>query len=105
MSWVILVVAGLFEVAWSVGLKAASADPRPLIVIGTGLAIVASMVLLAVAMKNIPLGTAYAIWTCIGALGAFVVGIVCFNEPPTFGRICSVLLILAGLIGLKLSHG
>jgi len=56
-------------------------------------------------MKNIPLGTAYAIWTGIGALGAFVVGIVCFNEPPTFGRICSVLLILAGLIGLKLSHG
>ncbi len=103
MSWLIVVLAGLFEIAWTVGLKLNVGFSRPFLVIGTVLAIFLSMGLLAFAMREIPMGTAYAAWTGIGIVGAFVVGIAFFEEPATPFRIISVLLVLIGLVGLKLS--
>lgn len=103
MSWLIIVLAGLFEVAWSVGLKLNASFARPFLLSGTVIAVVLSMVLLALAMRDIPLGTAYAVWTGIGIVGAFVVGIVFFGEPATLLRIGSVALIIVGLVGLKVS--
>ncbi len=102
MSWLILLFAGAFEVLWAVGLKVCSSNTRPSLLVLTGIAIALSMGLLALSMKNIPLGTAYAIWTGIGAIGAFVVGIVFFDEPLTIGRVLSIFFLTAGLIGLKL---
>ncbi len=109
MSWLIIFFAGLFEVCWAVGLKLNSNTEfrSPLILSLTILSVIFSLALLSLAMREIPLGTAYAIWTGIGAIGAFIIGIVFFNEPFTITRILSVSLLVAGLIGLKLSapHG
>ncbi len=103
MSWWILLFAGLFEVAWALGLKLTDGFNRPLILVLTLTAIVLSMGLLAWALKEIPLGTAYAVWTGIGVLGTFFVGVILFNEPFTLIRSISVVLILAGLVGLKMA--
>jgi quaternary ammonium compound-resistance protein SugE len=104
MSWIILFVAGLFEVAWAVGLKYTEGFTRPIPTALTVLAIITSMGLLGLAMRNLPLGTAYAIWTGVGAVGTVIVGIVLFGESMAPMRMISVLLILCGLVGLKLSH-
>jgi len=104
MSWIILFVAGLFEVAWAVGLKYTEGFTRPIPTALTLLAIITSMGLLGLAMKNLPLGTAYAIWTGVGAVGTVIVGIVLFGESMAPVRLLSVALILCGLVGLKLSH-
>ncbi|MCP8467765.1 quaternary ammonium compound efflux SMR transporter SugE [Pseudomonas sp. ZM23] len=104
MSWIILFVAGLFEVAWAVGLKYTEGFTRPLPTVLTVLAMATSVGLLGLAMKNLPLGTAYAIWTGIGALGTVAVGIWLFGESMAPVRMLSVALILCGLVGLKLSH-
>lgn len=104
MSWIILFVAGLFEVAWAVGLKYTEGFTRPLPTVLTVLAMAISVGLLGLAMKNLPLGTAYAIWTGIGALGTVAVGILLFGESMAPVRMLSVALILCGLVGLKLSH-
>lgn len=104
MSWFILFVAGLFEVGWAVGLKYTEGFTRPLPTVLTALAMIASLGLLGLAMKNLPLGTAYAIWTGVGAIGTVVVGIVLFGESMAPVRLLSVALILCGLVGLKLSH-
>jgi quaternary ammonium compound-resistance protein SugE len=104
MSWVILFVAGLFEVAWAVGLKYTEGFTRPIPTALTVLAIITSMGLLGLAMRNLPLGTAYAIWTGVGAVGTVIVGIVLFGESMAPVRLLSVALILCGLVGLKLSH-
>jgi quaternary ammonium compound-resistance protein SugE len=104
MSWFILFVAGLFEVGWAVGLKYTEGFTRPIPTALTILAIITSMGLLGLAMRNLPLGTAYAIWTGVGAVGTVIVGIVLFGESMAPMRIISVLLILCGLVGLKLSH-
>lgn len=104
MSWIILFVAGLFEVGWAVGLKYTEGFTRPLPTVLTALAMIASLGLLGLAMKNLPLGTAYAIWTGVGAIGTVVVGIVLFGESMAPVRLLSVALILCGLVGLKLSH-
>ncbi|MBB4863950.1 quaternary ammonium compound-resistance protein SugE [Pseudomonas nitritireducens] len=104
MSWIILFVAGLFEVGWAVGLKYTEGFTRPIPTALTILAIITSMGLLGLAMRNLPLGTAYAIWTGVGAVGTVIVGIVLFGESMAPMRIISVLLILCGLVGLKLSH-
>lgn len=103
MSWLILFIAGLFEVVWAVGLKHVDGFSKPWVLVGTLAAILLSMGLLALAMKNIPLGSAYAVWTGIGAIGTFIVGIVWLGEAATIPRTISAACVFIGLIGLKLS--
>ena len=103
MSWTILFFAGLFEVAWAVGLKYTEGFTRLWPSVGTVAAMAVSFYLLAVAMRTLPLGTAYAVWVGVGAVGTAILGIVLFNEPANAGRLVSLGLILAGIIGLKLA--
>ncbi|SAI57458.1 sugE protein [Bordetella ansorpii] len=105
MTWLILVLAGLLEVVWSIGLKYTHGFTRPLPSVITVVAMIASFWLLSQAMKTLPLGTAYAIWVGIGTIGAFIAGIILFGESVSTARIVSVGLIVAGLVGLKLSAG
>ncbi|SDH95041.1 quaternary ammonium compound efflux SMR transporter SugE [Pseudomonas panipatensis] len=104
MSWIVLFFAGLFEVAWAVGLKYTEGFTRLWPSLLTALAMAASLGLLGLAMKNLPLGTAYAIWTGIGAVGTVIAGILLFGESIAPLRLLSIALILCGLVGLKLSH-
>lgn len=101
-AWIILAVAGLFEVAWAVGLKYTRGFSRPVPSVLTGLAIVASMYLLAKAAQTLPIGTAYAVWTGIGAVGTAILGVILFHEPRTALRLVSVVLIVAGIVGLRI---
>ena len=103
MSWLILLLAGLLEIAWAIGLKYSEGFTRFWPSVWTLIAMVASMVLLAIAMKSLPVGTAYAVWVGIGAVGTVVLGIVLFNESADFWRMASVGLIVAGIVGLKLA--
>jgi quaternary ammonium compound-resistance protein SugE len=105
MAWFYLIVAGLLETGWAIGLKYTEGFTRPLASILTGLAIAASMFLLALAARTIPIGTAYAIWVGIGAVGAVILGIILFDEPRDFARLFFVGLLIASLIGLKLTTG
>lgn len=102
MSWILLLIAGLFEVAWAIGLKYTEGFTRPLPTAGTVAAMVASVLLLGVAMRSLPVGTAYAVWVGIGAAGTVLLGIALFGEPATAARLACVGLILAGVVGLKL---
>jgi len=103
MSWFYLFLAGLFEIGWAVGLKYSAGFTRLWPSVGTALAMLLSIVLLSIAAKTLPLGTAYAVWTGIGVIGAVALGIVLFNEPVTVARITCVALIVAGVAGLKLT--
>ena len=103
MSWAILVLAGLLEVMWAVGLKYTDGFSRLWPTVGTVSCIVLSVWLLGVAMKSLPVGTAYAIWVGIGAVGTAIFGIFLFNEAANLGRLISLSLIIAGIIGLKLT--
>lgn len=103
MSWIILFFAGLFEVGWAVGLKYTDGFSRPLPTALTVGAMVISLGLLGLAMKELPLGTAYAIWTGVGAVGTVIAGIILFGESMALFRLASVALIIAGLVGLKVS--
>jgi quaternary ammonium compound-resistance protein SugE len=103
MSWIILFFAGLFEVGWAVGLKYTDGFTRPLPTILTVGAMVISLGLLGLAMKELPLGTAYAIWTGVGAVGTVIAGIILFGESMALVRLASVALIVTGLVGLKVS--
>ncbi|EMH4163990.1 quaternary ammonium compound efflux SMR transporter SugE [Pluralibacter gergoviae] len=103
MSWLILVVAGLLEVVWAVGLKYTHGFTRLTPSVITVVAMVTSVALLSWTMKTLPVGTAYAIWTGIGAVGAAVTGIILLGESASPARIVSLLLIVCGIIGLKLS--
>lgn len=103
MAWWWLVVAGLFEVGWAIGLKYTQGFTRPLPSALTLAAMVASVLLLGLAMKSLPVGTSYAVWVGIGAVGTALLGIVLFGEPATLARLLSLGLIVAGIIGLKLS--
>lgn len=105
MAWVYLLLAGVFEVVWASTMKASQGFTRPLPTLITVIAMLVSVWLLALAMRSLPLGTAYVIWTGVGAVGAFIVGLVFYSEPATFFRIVSVGLIVIGLTGLKLSSG
>ncbi len=105
MAWILLALAGLLEVGWAIGLKYTEGFSRLVPSLLTGSAIVASMVLLSLAARSLPIGTAYAIWVGIGALGAGVLGIVLFDEPVTAGRILFLTLLLVAVIGLKLTGG
>jgi len=100
----ILLLAGLFEVAWAIGLKYTDGFTRPLPTLLTVSAIIVSLALLSLAMKGLPLGTAYAVWTGIGAIGTLIAGVILFGEPITLLRMASAALIICGLIGLKISH-
>lgn len=107
MSWFILVIAGLFETGWAIGLKYTEGFTRLWPSVWTVAAMVISFWLLAFAMKTLPVGTAYGVWVGIGAVGTVILGIALFNEPVNPARLVSVGLIILGIIGLKLSsmHG
>ncbi|KGK82351.1 MAG: quaternary ammonium compound efflux SMR transporter SugE [Pseudomonas sp.] len=102
-AWIMLIIAGLLEVGWAIGLKASEGFTRPLPSVLTVVAMAGSFFLLARAMQVLPVGTAYAIWVGIGALGTVALGIVIFGESASPVRLLSALLLLAGLVGLKLS--
>ena len=102
MAWTFLLIAGLFEIAWAIGLKYTDGFTRLWPTVGTVIAMVLSVVLLGLALKSLPVGTAYAVWTGIGAVGTAVLGIVLLGEPVSTGRVVSLALIIAGIIGLKL---
>lgn len=104
MPWVVLVIAGVFEVGWAIGLKYTEGFTRLWPSVGTAAAMVVSVVLLGWAMRSLPVGTAYAVWTGIGAVGTVILGIVLFHESATAARLLCVALILAGIVGLKLTH-
>lgn len=104
MPWIILIIAGLFEVGWAIGLKYTEGFTRLWPSVGTVAAMVVSVLLLGWAMRTLPVGTAYAVWTGIGAVGTVVLGVVLFGEPATVARLACVGLILAGIVGLKLTH-
>ncbi|WP_460150220.1 quaternary ammonium compound efflux SMR transporter SugE [Pseudomonas sp. S3_A03] len=103
MSWIILFFAGLFEVGWAVGLKYTDGFSKPLPTALTIVAMAVSLGLLGLAVKELPLGTAYAVWTGVGAVGTVIAGIVLFGESMALFRLASVALIICGLIGLKIS--
>lgn len=103
MNWTILVLAGLFEIGWAIGLKYTEGFTRLWPTVGTVLAMVVSLGLLGVAMKSLPVGTAYAVWVGVGAVGTAILGIVLFGEPANAGRLLSLGLILAGIVGLKMA--
>ncbi len=103
MPWVLLLIAGLLEVGWAIGLKYTEGFTKlgpSLLTLG---AMAASVILLAIAMKSLPVGTSYAVWVGVGAVGTAILGMVLFNEPASLGRLASLGLIVAGIVGLKLS--
>lgn len=102
MAWLILLLAGLLEVGWAVGLKYTEGFTRPLPTALTVLSMLASIGLLGLALKSLPLGTAYAIWTGIGTIGTAILGMVLFGEAATTARLACIALIVAGIVGLKI---
>lgn len=103
MAWFILVVAGLFETCWAIGLKYTEGFTRLWPSVWTIIAMAISFWLLAMAMKSLPVGTAYGVWVGIGAVGTVIMGIMLFNEPVNLARLLSVGLIILGIIGLKMT--
>ena len=103
MAWVILTLAGLFETGWAIGLKYSAGFTRLWPTVWTAAAMVVSLWLLGIAMKDLPVGTAYSVWVGVGAVGTVILGIVLFGEPTNPGRMISVALIIAGIVGLKLA--
>ena len=103
MAWIFLAIAGLFEIGWAVGLKYTDGFSRPVPSALTVLAMIGSFWLLALALRSIPLGTAYAVWTGIGAVGTAALGILLFAEPASALRLACIGLIVAGIAGLKLA--
>jgi quaternary ammonium compound-resistance protein SugE len=102
MAWVYLAVAGLFEIGWAIGLKYTEGFTKIIPSVATVAAMVASVVLLGLALRDLPVGTGYAVWTGIGTVGTAILGIVLFAEPATAIRLASIGLIVAGIAGLKL---
>lgn len=103
MNWIVLVTAGLFEIVWAIGLKYTDGFTKPWPTIGTILAMVISVGLLGLAMKTLPVGTAYAVWVGVGAVGTAILGIFLFGESANIARLLSLALIVLGIIGLKLA--
>jgi quaternary ammonium compound-resistance protein SugE len=103
MAWLLLVLAGLFEIGWAIGLKYTEGFTRLWPSVGTIAAMIVSLGLLGVAMKSLPVGTSYAVWVGVGAVGTAILGIVLLGESANPGRLVSLGLIVAGIIGLKLS--
>lgn len=105
MSWFVLFIAGLFEIAWAIGLEYSDGLSEPIPTVGTALALIISMVLLAKAIQDLPIGTAYAVWTGIGAVGTASLGIVLFDEPVTGTRLFFISVIVFGIVGLHSVSG
>ncbi|KPF43241.1 molecular chaperone [beta proteobacterium AAP51] len=105
MAWFLLFVAGLLEVGWAIGLKYTEGFTRLWPSVATVTAMGLSVLLLGIAMKTLPVGTAYAVWVGVGAVGTAILGMVLFGEPATVGRLVSLMLIVAGILGLKLFSG
>lgn len=103
MPWLYLFVAGLFEVGWALGLKLSEGWTRPVASMATVVMMIATYVFLALAVRSIPLGTAYAIWAGVGVVGSAAIGIAWFAEPASWPRLVSIALILIGIVGLKLT--
>jgi len=103
MAWIMLFAAGLLEIGWAVGLKFTEGFTRPVPSVLTLLSMAGSVILLGLALKSLPIGTAYAVWTGIGAVGTALLGIALLGEPATAFRLASIGLIVAGIIGLKLA--
>ena len=103
MSWIILVLAGLFEIGWAIGLKYTEGFTKLWPTVGTVAAMAISVGLLGIAMRDLPVGTAYAIWVGIGAVGTVILGMVLMGDAASPGRLISLGLIIAGIIGLKLA--
>ena len=102
MHWIILLIAGFFEISWAIGLKYSHGFSHIIPSVITIICMIASFYFLALALKNLPLGTAYAIWTGIGTLGTVILGIILFKEPLTAMRLVCIALIITGITGLKL---
>ena len=102
MAWLLLALAGLLEIGWAIGLKQTAGFSRLLPTLLTGLSMVASLALLGLALRSLPLGTAYAVWTGIGTVGTALLGMLLYQEPATAARLLCIGLILTGIVGLKL---
>ena len=105
MAWIVLFLAGLLEIAWAVGLKYTEGFTRPVPTLITAVSLITSMGLLGLAVRTLPLGTAYAVWTGIGTIGTVVFGALLFDEPMTGWRLLCIGLILAGIVGLRFAVG
>jgi quaternary ammonium compound-resistance protein SugE len=103
MPWLILVIAAFFEISWAIGLKYSQGFTRPVPSVVTVIGLAMSVILLAVAARTLPIGTAYAVWTGIGAAGTALLGLWLFGEPATPARLACIALIILGVIGLKLA--
>lgn len=101
MAWLVVFIAGVFEIAWAIGLKYTEGFTRLWPTVGTIVAMIVSVALLGWAMKTLPVGTAYAVWTGVGAVGTAILGIVLFGDPANFARLACLGLIFAGIVGLK----
>jgi quaternary ammonium compound-resistance protein SugE len=101
MSWVYLFVAGLFEIGWAIGLKYTNGFTRLVPTVLTAISMAISLGLLGLALKSLPVGTAYAVWTGVGAVGTAILGVYLLGEPATIGRLACIGLIVAGIVGLK----
>ncbi len=105
MAWILLTLAGLFEIGWAIGLKYTDGFTRPMPTALTAAAMVVSVVLLGLAVRTLPVGTAYAVWTGIGTVGTVILGIVLFAEPASALRLGCIAMIIAGIVGLKIAAG
>lgn len=103
MAWTLLVLAGLFEVAWAIGLKYTDGFSRLWPTVGTIAAMIVSLWLLGLALKSLPIGSAYSVWVGVGAVGTTILGIVLFQEPANAARLISIALIVTGIVGLRLT--
>jgi quaternary ammonium compound-resistance protein SugE len=103
MNWIILVIAGLFEIVWAIGLKYTNGFTRLWPTVGTVLAILLSLGLLGIAMKSLPVGTAYAVWVGVGAIGTAIMGMILFGEAANAMRLGGLALILAGIVMMKMA--
>jgi len=103
MAWILLTLAGLFEIGWAIGLKYTEGFTRPMPTMLTAAAMVVSVVLLGLAIRTLPVGTAYAVWTGIGTVGTVILGIVLFAEPASALRLGCIAMIIAGIVGLKIA--
>lgn len=102
MAWTLLIIAGLFEIGWAIGLKYTEGFTRLWPSVWTAAAMVISVVLLGIALKTIPVGTGYAVWTGVGAVGTAILGIILLGDPATWSRLACIALIVSGIVGLKL---
>ncbi|MCW5806014.1 MAG: multidrug efflux SMR transporter [Deltaproteobacteria bacterium] len=103
MAWILVIVSGLLEAGWAIGLKASDGFTKPLPTVLTLAGMIASFILLSIAARTLPIGTAYAVWVGIGALGTVILGVIFYEEAITTLRILSMTMLVAGIVGLKLS--